>query len=452
MQFFVSYIQLDVGLEWKLKAMATTLINIIIFLLLAPIISVTLIVLCIYRRFVELALGLQLGDDFAGLLEGTDNVWALEESTALSVINVLALLEQNNSTKNENFLLEFRNLINERLVSSNFDKLNWLREKKYGYCYWRRTKEIRIEERVRWIDEDEKNEKYDDTCNETNVDFLQNILTKTTNKMLPKKHSTSWEILIGKNCLKSSSRRLQEMEEGLAGLGNESNREKTTIPVLFRVHHCLGDGVALLRLLLESIADPESLSSSENNSLKVDIPQTVKNNCELRVPLLRKSSSILETIRAEEEIIYYAKDLLSASMPFTARISLPAMIKSIIIYIDTRFKIVKSLTIDDFKTKFLFGIEKKINEFCRILGALISIPSCLVQQTLRSMDKSALHGPKLTGQKLLSCWIESDVVKSRDRSLLSKIRDIKNATGTRFGDVFLAALSANLYRYFSKVI
>lgn len=41
--------------------------------------------------------------------------------------------------------------------------------------------------------------------------------------------------------------------------------------------------------------------------------------------------------------------------------------------------------------------------------------------------------------------------ENSDYHLLAKIRDIKNITGTRFGDIILAALSANLYKYFQQV-
>lgn len=47
--------------------------------------------------------------------------------------------------------------------------------------------------------------------------------------------------------------------------------------------------------------------------------------------------------------------------------------------------------------------------------------------------------------------MEDDTKHTESYSLLEKIRDIKNVTGARFGDVVLAALSANLNNYFLQV-
>lgn len=57
------------------------------------------------------------------------------------------------------------------------------------------------------------------------------------NTPLPYDHSASWEILVSKQILK--------------------NNDSLQIPIIFRVHHTLGDGVALLRLFLDTVADKE---------------------------------------------------------------------------------------------------------------------------------------------------------------------------------------------------
>ncbi|XP_057331329.1 uncharacterized protein LOC130671449 [Microplitis mediator] len=47
--------------------------------------------------------------------------------------------------------------------------------------------------------------------------------------------------------------------------------------------------------------------------------------------------------------------------------------------------------------------------------------------------------------------MEEDFKNNQNDSLLAKIRDIKNLTGTRFSDVILASLSANLHKYFWQI-
>lgn len=65
------------------------------------------------------------------------------------------------------------------------------------------------------------------------------------------------------------------------------------------------------------------------------------------------------------------------------------------------------------------------------------------------MDDNALHGPSLSGEKILSCWIEKDD-ECASTNLVYKIREIKRMTGSRFQDVVLSAISTSLYKYFEQ--
>ncbi|XP_011706789.1 PREDICTED: uncharacterized protein LOC105461962, partial [Wasmannia auropunctata] len=104
---------------------------------LAPLIAITLILLYIYRRSVEIVLRIQLRGKFAGLLKSTDCVWAIEDAVSPSVITVLLILEKTAQDTNTNFLESFRILINERIVSkaagTTLEKMFYLRSQKYGY-------------------------------------------------------------------------------------------------------------------------------------------------------------------------------------------------------------------------------------------------------------------------------------------------------------------------------
>lgn len=62
---------------------------------------------------------------------------------------------------------------------------------------------------------------------------------------------------------------------------------------------------------------------------------------------------------------------------------------------------------------------------------------------------SSLHGPPQTGEKIIFYWLENDVNKSQ--KLAMKVREIKKRTGTRFGDVILAAFSASIHKYHLRV-
>ncbi|XP_053595545.1 uncharacterized protein LOC103579563 [Microplitis demolitor] len=323
----------DNYIESKLKNIAFMILNISFFLIIAPFIAAALTVFFIYRQIIKLILKITMGRKFAGLLEGTDCVWAIEDSSALSVINVLGVLELDSlSTNSVNIIEDFRTLIKNRLLSKNYDKLFWAREKKYGYWFWKISDDINLKERVRWLDIDHN--KCNGTCNDVYGGYLKEIISRVSNKPLPENHSAGWEILIGQNC---QSYEFQKVDEDINNI-----ELKRTVTLVFRVHHCLGDGVALLRLLLE-------------------------------------------------------------------------------------------------------------RKMLKIITALILIPNCLWRQACLSMDDSALHGPALSGDKKISCWMEEDFKDNQNDSLLAKIRDIKNLTGTRFSDVILASLSANMHKYFWKI-
>ncbi|XP_043289441.1 uncharacterized protein [Venturia canescens] len=446
-----SKFQLDVSPDSKWKSTLTTLLHLAIFLLLLPIITPILSIFFVYRKVVESLLRRCLKSGFAGLLEGTDCVWALEESTALSVINVLGVFERNDSTTEEDFLRGLRKTLAERLRSSNFEKLHWLRAQKYGYYYWEKGEKARIEELVRWMDGAGEHEDCDGSCTRLDSPYFEKLLAESTNKQLPRGHKACWEILVGRNCAKGSLR--EGLEEG------KSLRSEGTIPVLFRIHHCVGDGVALLRLLLESIADGrdgkiDGKGLSEEGEKKMSIPR------------LRENSTVLGIVTREQEILYNGKHLLAASMPFTTKVPFRKIAVSLAKYVNAGSKILNDRIVEDplveirnilqycwaiFQNESFERAKKTVENASRILYTIISGPNCLLQQALRSLDKSVLHGADLRGEKLLSLWMENHEDRPHGPNLMTKIRDIKEATGCRFGDVVLAALSHNLHRYFTKM-
>lgn len=73
----------------------------------------------------------------------------------------------------------------------------------------------------------------------TEAETIQEYFGQLCNVSLPFNHSASWEILVSKQHICNTDSKLH-------------------IPVLFRVHHSLGDGIALLRLFLETVADKDA--------------------------------------------------------------------------------------------------------------------------------------------------------------------------------------------------
>lgn len=236
--------------RWRLWKLLGT---VCIFLFI-PFIVITLILLYIYRRSVEIVLRIQLRNKFAGLLKGTDCVWAIEDAISLSVINILMILEKTAQNSNAIFLEDFRNLVNDRIVSkaagTTLEKLFYLRSRKFGYYFWERSEAVDLKDRIRWLEC--VNANCNGSCEDISSESFRKTLENVCNRPLPDDHRAAWEILVGRHCPKSRS----HVEEGR--LSPESfNIDNRKILMLFRVHHSLGDGVALLGLLLKTIAEED---------------------------------------------------------------------------------------------------------------------------------------------------------------------------------------------------
>ncbi|XP_049860921.1 uncharacterized protein LOC126354899 isoform X2 [Schistocerca gregaria] len=234
----------------------------------------------LYRRLAAAVLACTTGRDFAGLLAGPDAVWAVEDDAARSVINVLATLQvEDDGVDGAQLLRQLRSLLLERLQSGALpEKLLLLRRHSpLGYFYWqRRPQPLRLDavvrEHVRFLDEE------DDLGEDAArlgggrqqggggqwcwLGALRRRLCELANAPLPQGHAAGWEVLVSAAPLAAGPADagqdpLTAMEEGLpegvVGVGFR------VFPVLLRVHHSLGDGVALLHLLTHALSgSPQS--------------------------------------------------------------------------------------------------------------------------------------------------------------------------------------------------
>lgn len=153
-----------------------------------------------------LVLKLQFRQNFAGLLDSNDVTWAIEDNSK-NIITILHLIEK------PDFDIEQKLKDFVERISREKQKLFYNKTYKYGYFFWLRNQKINMEEHVRKIDTKGKN--------------LQDILEENCNKMLPENHSRLWEVLIG-----------DEIEEN-------------SVPVIFKIHHSVADGIHLLQFFNE---------------------------------------------------------------------------------------------------------------------------------------------------------------------------------------------------------
>ncbi|XP_015177528.1 PREDICTED: uncharacterized protein LOC107066970 [Polistes dominula] len=430
------------------------------FCLLTPLLTILIVFFYIYRRIVEAVLKHQLKDRFIGLLDGTDCIWAIEEPSALSIINVLVVLEKDQV--NSNVLECFRNLIKDRLIGSPFEKILYRKNKKYGYYFWERAEEIDLKERIKWLEHDQTH--CDGYCDDIYSESFKKTLEWKCNQPLPQHHSVCWEILISKNCSRVSSQHVRRMEESRSST-DRGRRNKIKIPVLFRIHHAVGDGTALLKLFLETIADKSNEVSTILKE-KCTLRGRQRKNCErtsLNVPIFTHCVKDFNVYCGQSR---YSDSVLSVCMPFANPHSLRILKTIVQNYLNAKIKYFEHITFNKFKNEmqillcdwwiilkeFLMKeVYEHVKNFGKILIVFILMPSYLMEKAIRSMDKNSLHGPKLTGKKIITYWSEDDYRNSSHQKLIMKIKEIKHITEARFVEVFLAALSSSLHKYFLRI-
>ncbi|XP_018051970.1 PREDICTED: uncharacterized protein LOC108689623 [Atta colombica] len=430
------------------------LLGITCIFLFAPLIVITLIFLYIYRYFIEIVLKIQLRNKFIGLLKGTDCVWAVEDAVSLSVINILMILEKVARNSNEIFLEDFKNLINDRIVlkaaDTTIEKLFYLRSQRFGYYFWQRSEKIDLKDRIRWLEC--VNANCNGSCEDVYSESFRKTLENVCNKPLPDNHKAAWEILIGKRCPKSRS----NFEEGRLSSEKCIDTDIRKIPMLFRVHHSLGDGVALLGLLLKMIIEETEIKETRVKIKNiVSSSETGKRFKEI-IPALRNSE---RNFQNEMDVVrFYEKNILAASMQFTyvtfllmqdLRDHFHKSIKFSNVMIVSLIQQAK-ISIDRIWLNFknvLKQMYSTIKDVTRLTMILLSFPKFIIRQAVRKMDKNALHGPSQTGEKIMSYWLDNDVVNDKSQNLLTKIREIRRNTGAKFEDVVLAAFSASVHKY-----
>lgn len=370
---------------------------------------------------------------------------------------------------------------------------------------------------------------------------LKNYVSSTINTHLPNNHMTGWEILVGRYPIKPSSDLFDAMENG--GWITKSCAG-VRYPVLFRVHHSIGDGVALVNMFLESLGDPctrcntpvmnlcssspifdrnfvrprspsmreephESLIisswqesdapkctksfSCDFKSIYVDIPNQQNNNLHIKKSktcnfieqtLYSKKEYDIENFRSSFKTVFLnvlkfmdetqtLKKKLShksiedfnvvvnnrPSVEFLELINNATKLESqhqcltklsdnkindMLKYVLTKFKI-GLLTF----AKFAFKLIKCIKSCSQQCSVVMFAPLAIINQILaQTKDVNLLHGPRLSGHKVVAWYLEQQ--DRPDQLLMEMIKRIRSKTGVRFSDVLLTALSASLESFYAQ--
>lgn len=202
------------------------LVTLTLSICLSSILGAVLMILGIYRYGVQKYLQYLHGQDFVGLLDGVDCVWATEDESR-GLVNGLMVIES--YLDPESFYHQMKNRLCNTLLRS--EKFRFVRRRYGGFMYYLRNK-ITDDAIVKQMPKVPKN-------NTLSKDELMIWLSKYCNAPLPYDDTGTNEILIG---------------------GQPVNWRKTDntffqYPVLYRLHHCIGDGISNQQLIMQRLAD-----------------------------------------------------------------------------------------------------------------------------------------------------------------------------------------------------
>ncbi|XP_055533486.1 uncharacterized protein LOC129723333 [Wyeomyia smithii] len=209
----------------------------LLFVPISPIILLFFITLVIYRAVVTNLIKLYHGSHFQGFLEGLDAIWNVETGSSRSMINLMFFIETSATPKHVSvpakFLHGLRETVAAKLMGPHktrpYPRLFWTRKQTLGFCYWTNDSKITINEFVRFMEPVETKGDFIDE------NQLREIMGKLNNQHLLDNHAACWELLVGTQPIKGKK------------------PETVRYPVLLRLHHTAGDGMAIVRLILDTI-------------------------------------------------------------------------------------------------------------------------------------------------------------------------------------------------------
>lgn len=205
-----------------------------ILVLVLPLITVLLLLALVYKVACSVAIK-RKDKHFVGFLDSFDVFWSLENDSSKSVINVLGIIESDSPDAIANSIKEkLRNI----LPNDGTRKIFYRRNEEFGFYYWRRYSFVDMDQYVELVELPDNSK--------GSTDDLETLMSDLQNRSLPYEDEGLFKILITKQrvCI------------------NEKKRGEYGI--IFRIHHSIGDGVALIEFLCQTLAD-----QSENGPINM---------------------------------------------------------------------------------------------------------------------------------------------------------------------------------------
>ncbi|XP_063382347.1 uncharacterized protein LOC134668820 [Cydia fagiglandana] len=236
-------------------------ITLFILALMLPLIIAFLLLALVYK--LACAVIIKNKDKyFVGFLDSFDVFWSLEDDTTKSVITVLGVIQSDSPTA---LVLNIKHKLLNIFPNQTTDKLFFRRSEGYGFYYWRRYSSIDINQYVEMVD-------FPKNSDTLNTDDLEILMTKISNQSLPYNDEALFKILVTKQRV------------------SNYGQERGEYGIVFRIHHSVGDGVALIEFLCKTLADDKNdcavnmFSNSEKYNTRIQ--ETPKNLIDMMEKLL----------------------------------------------------------------------------------------------------------------------------------------------------------------------
>ncbi|KAF5284061.1 hypothetical protein FQR65_LT13607 [Abscondita terminalis] len=220
---------------------------VLVILPLIPVLLTTTLIFASYREIINIILKLKHGNLYNGIVRGFDVIHTVDE-ICNSKNSILTILEYDGEINSKCFFDVFLQH-SAKLKKTVFNKIPKFKSKFCqcsGYTY--------MLEHVIDINECVRKMPLIESEHDELDDFeLAQLLKKAYNMDFPNDNNIYWDFLIGTQPIR------KKINDG---------KNSKWYPVLFRNHHCIADGVSLVKFLVGVLADAPSVETAPQDTTK----------------------------------------------------------------------------------------------------------------------------------------------------------------------------------------
>ncbi|KAF5284053.1 hypothetical protein FQR65_LT13599 [Abscondita terminalis] len=226
--FIQNVIDIYVHLE-KLSNFVLFIFFFLIYQFSLPIVVIFIVMFWMYRKIIGLILRIKVGNDFYTMVKDFDVMHGIDDPK-LSIVYIFLKLKCDKNDGN-NLVQILKNSIhkNHEQYQNVFQHFYCTLEKWMGYLYYKKN-QITVDDFVLKLPVNPNVEELDHQQ-------LMNLFIDCYDIPLPLNGTMLWDMLVGTQLVKDD-------------VGSEK-----FYPVLFRVHHIMGDATALIEFLIRTLAD-----------------------------------------------------------------------------------------------------------------------------------------------------------------------------------------------------